>query len=219
MLKNSFVVFYIGFEKKKYKSRETNVFYKNDVIKIFKLFQSLYFNKVAQRLLRLRGRVFSLYCTKFLRTTILWNAYEQLLLLQQLIHQLFHEASGTIFSTSLSTDPQNFARKANTSKHWLMYKHYGNFRRFINNFPLCRKIAEGYWVVLLHASDHNLCFWHRHHLYNMWIIDTSYCNKQLSSRARKNHVNGRSVLMHFTKGEGWSIKLKGVISKASFTGC
>ena len=40
-------------------------------------------------------------------------------------------------------------------------------------------------------------------LCNMWITDTSYCNKRLvSSRTRKNPVHLGAVMMHFSKDEG-----------------
>ena len=77
-----------------------------------------------------------------------------------------------------------------------------NFRRFICNSSICRKIVEGYWVVLLHDNDNNsMCLGH-FKLCNMWISDTSYYKKRLlSSRTWKNPVHLGPVKMHFTKDE------------------
>ena len=146
-------------------------------------------------------------------------------------HQLLNESGGPIFSNSLSTKPRNMTqvpnrkavkkRKLATTSFALPQNDFASLisaQRNSSSPVRTVLVSRDSYIAFLYTDkqlkDIELFCWHPNDnnscvlgidttftLYNMWITETSYLNKQLSSRTRKNPAYLGPVMTHFTKDE------------------
>ena len=146
------------------------------------------------------------------------------------LYQLLNESGGQSFPTFYPLSQEIWPKSliARLKKRKLATKSFASPQTDLEGFisaqrdsssPVCTVVVSGdSYIAFLYTDkqlkDIELFCWHPNDnnscvlgidttftLYNMWITETSYLNKQLSSRTRKNPAYLGPVMTHFTKDE------------------